>query len=105
MARSTATIGVVLALLLVLSSCRPIDQVQETQEGRAWGTESALETESIPFKAAIPRGYGRFVGVLQSPGRNTRAILWFEKPDSTIAAVWVDYTKGVNEEVLLIPRK
>jgi hypothetical protein len=99
MARSSIAIGVVLALSFVVSSCRPIGHIEGSE------METVLATESVPFKDAIPNSYGRFVGVLQSPGTNSRAILWFERPDSTITAVWVDYIDGVYEEVLLIPRK
>ncbi len=105
MARSTVMLGVVLALSLVLSSCRPVEEGGVAQTGSLLGAESVLKTESIAFKDAIPRNYGRLVGVLQSPGVSSRAILWFERPDSTIAAVWVDYVNGVHDEVLLIPRK
>jgi hypothetical protein len=100
MIRSTVTIGVVLALSLVLSSCRPLPDVGASPAGK-----TILAKESAPFKDAIPRNYGKFVGVLQSPQKTGLAVLWFEKPDSTIAVVRVDYAEGVSEEVLLIPRK
>ena len=68
MARSTVMLGVVLALSLVLSSCRPIEQAGGSETGSLLGAESILKKDTVPFKDAIPRNYGRFVGVLQSPG-------------------------------------
>jgi hypothetical protein len=99
MARSIVAVGVLLTLSFVVLSCRPIGRIEGAE------METVLVTEPIPFKDAIPNSYGRFVGVLQSPGINSRAILWFEGPDSTITAVWVDYIQGVYKEAVSIPRK
>jgi hypothetical protein len=80
----------VLALSMGLASCTKIEKGPVP--------EGILGTVSNPFDDAIPREYGRLVGVT-TVGNGWNA-LWFEKEDKTIVVVgvnWVEhkmYKKG-----------
>lgn len=53
---------------------------------------------------AIPDEYGALVGVTQP--RTEWSALWFQKPDKTITAVFVNVDEGrIYEKGLVIPRK
>ena len=101
MARSCVTLAVVLALSFVLSSCRPAEVVVGRPD-----IESVLATESLVSKETIPPGYGRLVGVIQSPWNDEMAILWFEKPDKTITVVTVDFQdRRIVSSAVQVPRR
>jgi len=63
-----------------------------------------LAFEPAKFADSIPEDYGPLVGVTQnSPGW---VGLWFQKPDKTIVAVFVNIDEGkIYEKTLSIPRK
>jgi hypothetical protein len=95
------SIRIILALSFLafpLMGCQKIDQ-----EGI--GPVGKLKREPTSQVDTIPASYGRLVSVLQSPGKDARAILWFERPDSTIVAVWVDYFDGIVDDAIVIGRK
>jgi hypothetical protein len=88
----------VLALSMGLASCTKIE------EGPSPTPEGNLGTVSNPFTDAIPREYGRLVGV-SSVGDEWNA-LWFEKEDKTIVVVGVNWIeRKMLEKVAVISRK
>ena len=55
---------------------------------------------------AIPEDYGTPIGVTQDPARPQWVGLWFQKPDRSIVAVFVDMEQGkLSDRVFTIPRK
>ncbi len=65
-----------------------------------------LPVETIEFKDAIPLDYGELVAVIPRPEAQGEFSLWFEKPDKTIAVVWVNLVSGtIGPEVATIPRR
>jgi hypothetical protein len=66
--------------------------------------EGSLRTTSSPYLDAIPRDYGRFVGVTIR-GEKWNA-LWFEKEDGTIVVVSVNLAdRNMYTTAVVIPRK
>lgn len=61
--------------------------------------------EPVKFKDSIPLEYGTLVGVTPHPRTENWAVLWFEKPDKSIAAVWVNIVQGQIGKVATISRK
>jgi hypothetical protein len=87
----------ILAVCLMTISCKKLGPENLNVKGQ-------LTYESAKFTNAIPDDYGALVGVTQnSPGW---VGLWFQKPDKTITAVFVNIDDGrIYERVLTIPRK
>jgi hypothetical protein len=86
------------ALCLSVLSCVSLDAVEQGKKG-------ALKIESIAFKDAIPRDFGRALGVTVRPENPDVAQLWFEKADGTIVLINVDSKHGrLGEKILVIPR-
>ncbi len=66
----------------------------------------ALSFKDAQFQDAIPADYGRVVGVTHYSPESTWVGVWFEKPDQSIAVVWVNPVEGkIGEKVTWIPRK
>ena len=69
------------------------------------GKKGELKIESIAFKDAIPKDFGRALGVTVRPENPDVAQLWFEKADGTIVLINVDSKHGrLGEKILVIPR-
>ena len=84
-----------LALCLTTVSCRKL--------GKPMGP---LAFEAVKFTDAIPQNYGPLIGVTENPQSAVSFILWFQKSDGTITAVFVDSREGrIADVVLTIPRK
>jgi hypothetical protein len=89
----------ILALCLVTFSCRKLEPVNEMQAGQ-------LKLGPTQFADAIPDDYGPLVGVTQNPENPAWVGLWFQKPDKTVNAVFVNINQGrIYEKTLTIPRK
>ena len=67
--------------------------------------ERPLQFTAFTWQGGIPASYGRLVAVTSSAAHPGWAQLWFEKPDSSIVAVFVDYQTGaVRDKILELPR-
>ena len=89
----------ILAVCLVTLSCRKLEPVNAMREGE-------LKLEPAKFADAIPDEYGPPIGVTQNSVNPAWVTLWFQKPDKTITAVFVNTNQGkVYEKTLTIPRK
>ena len=89
----------ILALGLVTLSCRKLEPVNAMQAGQ-------LKLNPTQFADAIPDDYGALIGVTQNAENPAWVGLWFQKPDKTIAAVFVNINQGqIYEKTLTIPRK
>jgi hypothetical protein len=65
-----------------------------------------LAFEPAKFADAIPDDYGTLIGVTQNSQSSKWVGLWFQKPDKTITAVFVNIEQGkIYEKTLSIPRK
>ena len=85
----------VFSLGFVLISCQRLDQ-----------GEGPLPMEQAKVLDAIPLEYGKLVGVTQHREFTGVAVLWFEKPDKSIAAIQVNFVQGkMHPFILNIPRK
>jgi hypothetical protein len=88
-----------LAVCLAAVSCKKLDSRDQTSTG-------PLALEPAKFSDAIPEEYGTLVAVVQNPQVPGWVGLWFQKPDKTIIAVFVNIEKGrIYEKTLTIPRK
>ena len=86
-------------LLLGLTSCQKI-------EGRPGGGDRGpLVVEMNPSGDAIPLAYGDLVGITPDPMTQWQAVLWFEGPDRTVTAVWVNTAQRRVVASLKIPRR
>ena len=66
----------------------------------------ALMFEPAKFADAIPDDYGVLIGVTQNSQFPEWSGLWFQRPDRTVTAVFVNVTRGlIYEKALKIPRK
>ncbi len=64
-----------------------------------------LQFDEFMQGASIPAEYGELVSVTSSASFPGWAQLWFQKPDSTIMTVFVNFQDGsVRNKVLVIPR-
>ncbi len=89
-------VACMLAILLTIS-CKKIERPS---------AKGPLTFEPSRFTAAIPDDYGSLVGVTQNPRTPAWNTLWFQKPDRTITAVFINIDEGrIYEKVLTIPRK
>ena len=71
----------------------------------AMPTQATIALTDFQYPGAIPASYGRLVGVTSSDTYPGWAQLWFERPDSSIVAVTVNFQNGaVRGRVLEIPR-
>ncbi len=96
--KHVAALGILalcLVLCLTMLSCTKLDQ-----------PKGPLTYETSKFTDAIPQEYGPLIGVTQNPQAAGWAGLWFQKPDGTIAAVFVNVDEGkIYKKTLTIPRK
>ncbi len=87
----------VLTLSLGLISCERLD---------AEPPKGPLPSEVPKMLDAIPLEHGKLIAITPHGQQPFTAVLWFEKPDKTIVAVIVNYSRGIiNPNVLTIPRK
>ena len=87
----------VVAALSVLGGCErtPTDTI----------VPGPMQFTEFSYDGAIPADYGRLVAVTSSDAYPGWAQLWFERPDSSIVAVFLDYQNGrVRDKVLEVPR-
>jgi len=88
-----------LALSLLALSCSKLQPVSAIQQGQ-------LKLDPIKFADAIPDDYGQPIGVTQNAENPAWVTLWFQQPDKTITAVFVNTNQGrIYEKMLTIPRK
>ena len=90
-------IPLMLVLSLGLASCAEIEGYEAVQ--------GSIGSATTPFADAIPKDYGRFVGVSRGNDQGWNA-LWFEKPDGTITAVGVNWVqRKMLTEVAVVERR
>jgi hypothetical protein len=99
LARRTVGALCILAVCLVASSCKKRELINANVAG-------ALKLAPTKFADAIPDDYGSLIGVTQNSDDPAWVSLWFQKPDRTITAVFVNINLGtIYEKALTIPRK
>ena len=87
----------ILAACLLTFSCKKLEQPS---------TAGPLSFEPAKFADAIPDDYGALIGVTQNAKEPAWVTLWFQKPDRTITAVFVNIEQGrIFGKALTIPRK
>jgi hypothetical protein len=88
---------VVLGLLATVAACEKTNEVPVA--------EGPLEAVEFTYEDGIPAEYGRLVAVTTTTKYPAWAQLWFEKPDSSIALVILNFHSGeVRNKILEIPR-
>lgn len=91
-----------LLLLVVLTfglSCKKLETARPEVAG-------PLPFNATKFADAIPADYGNLIGITQNPQNAGWVGLWFQKPDQTITAVFVNVEQGrIYEKTLTIPRR
>ncbi|HEY7727430.1 MAG TPA: hypothetical protein VID50_03175 [Candidatus Eisenbacteria bacterium] len=91
-----------LALAFSLSACQRLE-VARPLEGRGRGD---LPKERLPYLDAVPAAFGDLVGVTVNSAYPVWAQAWFERPDKSIAIVWVNTETGsMMPEAVVIPRR
>jgi hypothetical protein len=97
MSRQAFLVVAAIGLLVGAVGCERTNQEQTVQ--------GDIELTSFAFAGAIPAEYGRLVGVTSSDTYPGWAQLWFERADSSIVTVFVNYQNGiVRDRILEIPR-
>jgi len=93
------TIGVLCVIALSLTSCQKLERGPTAPK-----VQGPLKFDVSKFTDAIPLEYGTLIGVTQnSPGW---VGLWFQRPDNSIVASFVNIDDGrLWEKSLTIPRK
>lgn len=97
----------ILAACLATISCQRLDATMcpKPEPGAVIAT-GPLAFEPAALAEAIPEDYGTPIGVTQDPARPQWVGLWFQKPDKSITAVFVDMKQGkLSDKVFTIPRK
>ena len=90
-------------LLLVVLTCNISCKKLETAHPE---TAGPLPFQATKFADAIPADYGNLIGVTQNPQNAGWVGLWFQRPDQTIMAVFVNVEQGrIYEKTLTIPRR
>ena len=85
-------------MCLLTFSCKKLEQPSVTA--------GPLKFEPARFTDAIPDDYGTLIGVTQNAKDPAWVSLWFQKPDKTITAVFVNIEQGkIFGKTLTIPRK
>lgn len=91
-----------LALLGLLTGAAACTKKNPTP---ATTTNGSLQFAEFVAGDAIPGAYGRLVSVTANDTYPGWAQLWFERPDSSIVTVFVDFQNGaVRDKILEIPR-
>lgn len=99
MADKKAALLCILTVVLFGVSCKKL----ETAHPKIVGP---LALQTSRFNDAIPAEYGTLIGVTQNPQDVGWVGLWFQKPDQTITAVFVNVEQGrIFEKTLTIPRR
>lgn len=89
----------ILAVCLATVSCKKLESEGPKMSG-------PLAFEPSKFADAIPDDYGTLISVTQNSQSPKWISLWFQKPDKTITAVFVNVEQGkIYEKTLTIPRK
>lgn len=98
MVRKTIIALFILVVCMVTVSCRKLDEpIKPT---------GPMTFEAVKFPDAIPQDYGSLIGVTQNAQVPGWAGLWFQRPDGTITAVFVNVEQGkMSPWALKIPRK
>jgi len=98
--QATTTLAIVLTLVGLLG-CERMDNPQPRDR-----TEFArIPLTDFEFPGAIPTEYGRLVSVTSSDTYPGWAQLWFERSDSSIVTMFINFKEGtVSPKVLEIPR-
>ena len=97
MSRQAILTVAAIVLLVGVVGCERTDQAETVQ--------GDIALTPFAFAGAIPAEYGRLVGVTSSDTYPGWAQLWFERPDSSIVTVFVNYQNGiVRDWILEIPR-
>jgi hypothetical protein len=97
MSRQAILTVAAIVLLVGVIGCERTNQVETVQ--------GDIELKPFAFSGAIPAEYGRLVGVTSSDTYPGWAQLWFERADSSIVTVFVNYQNGiVRDRILEIPR-
>lgn len=98
MAIPMARVVGVAVLCVCAAACVSLDAVEQGKKGE-------LRIEPVAFRDAIPKDFGRAIGVTVRPENPDVAQLWFEKADGTIVLINVDSRHGrLGEKMLVIPR-
>jgi hypothetical protein len=97
MARKLASVFCIFGFCLLTISC--------TKLGRPSPT-GPLKYERAKFTDAIPSEYGSLVAVTANSQNPAWVYLWFQKPDGSVVAIFVDVADGrINDNALSIPRR
>lgn len=89
-------------VLCTLAVCLPLVSCEKLSTAPT----GPLKYETNKFVDAIPQDYGQLIGVTQNPEIAQLVELWFQRPDGTIAAVFVNIREGkIGEKTLTIPRR
>lgn len=100
MTRKGLTALCVIAACLVIASCKKLDSSAHPQ------LAGPLAFESMKFGDSIPDDYGTLVGVTQNSLTPAWVTLWFQRPDRSIKAVFVNIEQGrIYDKALTIARK
>lgn len=87
------------AVCLATLSCSKMQPIDANRTGE-------LKFDPTKFADAIPDEYGPLIGVTQNAENPAWVGLWFQKPDKTITATFVNINQGrIYEKTLSIPRK
>ena len=102
--RGTRLLSILLlGLALALGGCQ---KVEPEGSSPPFVGEERFELTPGLFSDAIPLDYGRLVSAELHHNRPRFALLWFEAPDLTLRAVWVDLqTQRIREGIQVIPRR
>ena len=99
MAKIKTVLPCILIVLVFSVSCKKLETAQPKIVG-------PLTLQASRFDDAIPSEYGNLIGVTQNPQEVGWVGLWFQKPDQTITALFVNVEQGrIFEKTLTIPRR
>ena len=97
-----SAVGALCVIALSLVACHKL----ERGPAAAPKVQGPLKFDAAKFPDAIPLEYGTLVGVTQNSMSPGWVALWFQRPDNTIVASFVNIDEGrVFEKSLTIPRK
>ena len=97
MARKPVAVVCILVVCLVAGSCKKLGTPKPT---------GPLTYETLKFADAIPSEYGSLVAVTPNPQNPAWFNLWFQKPDGSITAVFVNPADGrLGDKAFFIPRR
>ena len=89
----------IFVVCLVTFSCKKLESTDQKGAG-------PLAYAPAKFADAIPDEYGTLIAVTQNPQTAGWFGLWFQRPDKSITAVFVNVDQGkIYEKTLTIPRR